>query len=432
MQRRWSYTINMAASALSDAVAQQLEKDQKKGASDAEGGAIEPKEFFWDQFLKYISSGILLLTLLNVSVEFLQGGGVVCFSPSVQEVGSEPNTSVQDFNRDQARFINSYCARSVPSTEYFPMYILIHGIFLLAPHYIWSSLSRRLWFIFRHRSKLRPLERFQDGEYTEKNFDRAKKLEIEYGGKNRKIFYSYIAKLFLQLAVCIGSVVFSAAFFIDYSFSFKCPENFSPTAIPEDWPLRSPVTCVYTSLRLLGLIRFADYVLLLCALGLVLFGLGWCFVRHTGELGYKQIARFSFQSCLTSDSYVFPPAVQVSSRLLRKSLCSLRGCCCCSLPCSCGEAFKFQISNLFNPRIRNDLDFLLLRLFRADSSHGRVFKDIQVNNELKALTGRDHQLLHLYLNVQQSIRSQGDLAAVSVETQNEGMCVWSFWIKYQS
>ena len=39
------------------------------------------KDFVWDQFLKYISSAILALTILNLSVEFLRGGGVLCFPP---------------------------------------------------------------------------------------------------------------------------------------------------------------------------------------------------------------------------------------------------------------------------------------------------------------------------------------------------------------
>ena len=393
----------MAAGALKDVVSQQLEKDQKKG----EGEKIEPKEFFWDQFLKYISSGILLLTLINVSVEFLQGGGIICFTPSEQEVGMQPNITVQDFSRDQASYVNSYCARSVPSTEYFPLYVLIHGLMLIAPHYIWSALFHGDFDSFFDIAK--SLDRLRDnktGEYDAKNFDRVKKLDIEYGGKNRGIFRSYVLKLFIQLGVCIGSVVFSAGFFIDYSFSFQCPDNFSPDSIPENWPLQTTVACVYTSLRLLSLVRFADYILLLLALGLVVFGLAWCFMRHKVQLGYKQTAKFSFQSCLTSDSFVFPPAVEVSFRKLRNGFRAMW--CCCRHSCSCKKAIKLHLSNLFNPQIRNDLDFLLMRLFRADSSHGRVFKDIQVNKELKSLTGRDHQLLHLYLNVQQDIRSRAN------------------------
>ena len=48
-------------------------------------------------------------------------------------------------------------------------------------------------------------------------------------------------------------------------------------------------------------------------------------------------------------------------------------------------------------------------LFRADSSHGKVFKDIQINKELKRLIGRDHQLLHLYVNVQQDMATKGEI-----------------------
>ena len=57
-------------------------QDDGKGKND-ESTSLEPKDFFWDQFLKYISSAILALTVLNVSVEFLRGGGVQCFPPTI-------------------------------------------------------------------------------------------------------------------------------------------------------------------------------------------------------------------------------------------------------------------------------------------------------------------------------------------------------------
>ena len=44
-------------------------RDEGKGKKD-EGTSLEPKDFFWDQFPKYISSAILALTVLNVSVDF--------------------------------------------------------------------------------------------------------------------------------------------------------------------------------------------------------------------------------------------------------------------------------------------------------------------------------------------------------------------------
>ena len=56
-------------------------REDKDSEAD-EKGEIEQKEFFWDQFVTYISTAILALTVLNVSVEFLRGGGVTCFPPT--------------------------------------------------------------------------------------------------------------------------------------------------------------------------------------------------------------------------------------------------------------------------------------------------------------------------------------------------------------
>ena len=69
----------LAAEALAGTV--KTFQDDKK--DDASSTSLRPKDFFWDQFLKYISSAVLALTVLNVSVEFLRGGGVQCFSPTV-------------------------------------------------------------------------------------------------------------------------------------------------------------------------------------------------------------------------------------------------------------------------------------------------------------------------------------------------------------
>ena len=103
-------------------------------------------------------------------------------------------------------------------------------------------------------------------------------------------------------------------------------------------------------------------MLLILAVVIAGCGLFWCFKRHTNALGYKEIALFAFTSCLRPDDYVY-------------------------------EHF---VKQPFSPRINNDLDFLLTRLFRADSGHGQVFKDLQVYKELKRLVGMDHELLHAY------------------------------------
>ena len=385
----------MATEVVTSAVQQKL-KDNSKGKD--EGEKIEPKEFFWDQFLTYVSSAIVALTVLNVSVEFLRGGGVTCFPPSVRVEDGD----TYEVSRGQSEYINSFCSQSVPRTEYFPIYILVHGVLLVAPHLVWSALFKGDFdSFFSIVQKLDRLRDCQTGEYNTKNVDRVTKLESEYSGKQKWIFRSYVGKLVLQALVCIGSIIFSGAFFLNFSFSFECPEDVSLDSLPEHWPVNSSLPCVYTSLRLLSLVRFADYLLLFFAIGLILFGLAWCFIRHTNELGYATIAKFAFQSCLTPQNFVFPKAISWNfggqGRCARQETSQKRKRKC---PTCC------NLGHLFKPRIRDDLDFLLMRLFRADSSHGRVFKDIQVNKELRKYIDEDHQLLHLYINKQQDLRLQ--------------------------
>ena len=68
----------MAAEAVVGTLGKALQDDKKP---DEE--VLQFKDLVWDQFLKYISSAILALTILNLSVEFLRGGGVLCFPPLV-------------------------------------------------------------------------------------------------------------------------------------------------------------------------------------------------------------------------------------------------------------------------------------------------------------------------------------------------------------
>ena len=68
-----------------EAVAGTVKSFQQEKKEETSSTSLELKEFFWDQFIKYISSAILALTVLNVSVEFLRGGGVQCFPPAISK-----------------------------------------------------------------------------------------------------------------------------------------------------------------------------------------------------------------------------------------------------------------------------------------------------------------------------------------------------------
>ncbi len=359
--------------------------DGKKNGSE-KSESVEHKDFFWDQFVKYISSAILALTLINFTVEFFRDGGVACFHPpdTVALLPSEVDAlKVYEFARDQATFINKFCVGSIPYTEYFPIYILVHGILLVSPHYIWSVIYKGDFdSFFSIAGRIDRLRTNTTGEYSEKSFDIVKKLEREYGGKNRSIFLSYIGKLFLQLVVCIVSVAVSAGWLSDFSFTFDCPRALAEDGvIPGEWPLNATVPCVYTSLRILRLIRIVDFILTGLAAALIVYGFIWCaLLRHSQQLGYRQVAMFAFQSGLKPEMYTPPPIFHLKGSkyfgVIKKNYDT--NFCVRFFLWLCTRRKLVLKAGLF-PRIKNDLDFFLLLLFRADASHGRVFKNVQVS-----------------------------------------------------
>ena len=327
----------------------------------------------------------------------------VIFTLCIIRTDAVPDELNRDFSRSQSDYLNSYCSESIPSSEFFPIYILVQGLLLVAPHFIWGAVFKGDFdSFFAVTEKLDRLRDRNTGMYDATNFDRVEKLELEFGSKRKRIFICYILKLSLQLAVCIGTLIFSETFFDDFSFTFQCPVGVkNNTGFPENWPLNTTVPCVFATLRVLNLVRYGDYILTAMAMLLIGVGLVWCGIRHTNELGHKDIADFVFQSCLTNKSHVFPRFYSVRWKKGHTDACWL-----CSFPltlcfpcCKGCVMCSFRLM-LFTPRIQNDLDFLQMTLFRADSSHGRVFKEIQIDKELQRLQGRDHQLIHLFLNVQ--------------------------------
>ena len=346
---------------------QEKAQDNNDGPRDKAEKEIEPKEFFWDQLILYIATIIALLTLFDVSIQFLRNGGLFCY------VNIPSNHNITEVTRDQVAYINNYCLQDLSFSEYYTVFILIQGILLAAPHYLWSSLFRGQFDFFF--DLVRQLDRLRDsntGEYRPANFEIVKKLEKEFPDRWKwfRIFSLYIGKLILQLALAIVFIIVNGTIFpeSDFAFAFECPENFDSANPPNGWLLPFSVSCAYSSFRVYVKLLIADYFLLVAAIAVTAYGLFWCFRRHTNALGYKEAALFAFTSCLKPDEYVFEPFWNRSFRAL------------------------------FSPQIGNDLDFLLMRLYRADSGHGQVFKDIRVDKELKQYIGKDHELLHLYID----------------------------------
>ena len=344
---------------------------------------LQPKDFFWDQFLKYISAATLSQVLLTLSVSFFNKDEVVCFQPlstsSLIEISN--TTGTIDLQRSHSTYTNKYCEESTPVTKHLPIFILLHGLLLSVPHFIWNAVNKGDFdSFFTIVDKIERLRNSETGEYNQKNFDMIAKLEKEYG-KKKRVLGGYIIKLMSQLIICIGTIIISVLYMTNFSFSFNCPRSLAETGVvPYGWPWKRTVSCVYVPLISLAIIRYVDISLTSLAAALILYGLAWCVVRHTEELGYQQIALFIFQSGLSADSYPFPPVLKFKGRshvkliqnqyIVNPLMVYFTG--------MLTHSISIHPTILFHPRIRSDMDFLLLLLYRADANLGIVFRNIQV------------------------------------------------------
>ena len=327
---------------------------------------ITPKEFFWDRILFYLVTALLGLSFLNISVEFFRGSTVQCFTPTEIPI-----------DRDHFAFLNNYCYGSLPHSQYYLIFLLAAALLIIVPHYLWGAyFDNHFEFFFDSLKKLDRLHNPKTGERDPKNFDYIADLEERFN--SRTIYFSYALKLAAQLLASILVLLLNGLYFKDEDFDadFTCIVDLNSTV----WPYRMDIDCVYNSLRLLLFLRLTAFPLIALAVLASLLGIVWCFGRHVDELGAKDIAHFCFESCLLPDKHKFPSLFEVIKRFF-----------CCKF----SKDFSFKSLNY--PRITNDLDFLLLRLFTADSGYAQVFRDIQINKELKIMFERDHELLHLLL-----------------------------------
>ena len=112
-------------------------------------------------------------------------------------------------------------------------------------------------------------------------YDNVLQVETLYGHfkPRHRIYLSYVIKLFLQLLLCAASFFTSAWIFTDFSHTFVCPDSTSDDVV-DGWPLNTTVTCAYTIIQVLSMVRFIDFVLIGGATLLVLRGIIWCFTPH--------------------------------------------------------------------------------------------------------------------------------------------------------
>lgn len=336
---------------------------QLTGEDGGEENGLKSRDFFWDSVILYLVSIILALSAVDVVIEFIRGSGVACNVPG--------NTSTD--------YINSFCAGSLPITEFVPAFVFIHGLVIMIPHYLWTAHYGGYFdYFFSTVSALEPLREEDTGEFPYKNQNIVRQLQLSFSTYKRNfVFILYIGKLLTQLVVGVVSLVISVLYFTNFDVVFRCPRDSNDTADPS-WPLPTQVNCVFTSLKLLFWIRILDIFLIVLIILSIIWGLLWCASGHSSELSAKGVAKFTFQSGLIPDFYVpHIPAPRV--------------CRSCILRIFTSIPWPFK-----SPWISTDLDFLLLKLYRTNAGTGRVFKDVQIDMETQDMMEEDQQLVNLH------------------------------------
>ena len=315
---------------------------------------LEPKEFVWDRCVTLLVAGILSLTSVYLVVEFFRrpSSSVTCYVP-------------KNFTIAQFTYINSYCSSFLSSVQYYPIFVTLQGLFIAAPHQLWSwTFSGYTKYFIDLAKTLDRLQSVRTARHRDANMAIVTKLEKEFS-KAKVIFSGYVVKLFVQLALTAMALVVIFAAFNDFAIIFQCLQ--ASGALYRNGNLAllhtGPVSfvCLYTPVQLMSILRYMDIALLCMVAVALLFGIGWCFCRHPDQLGARQLAHFTFHLCL--------PASQV----------------------------KFLFDGLLSSsRIRDDLDFLLMQLYQADAGYGQVFKELQVEKVFQHVSAKDHKLLQAF------------------------------------
>ena len=332
---------------------------------------VQSKDFFWDEALKLFASGMLALTLLEV-LSSISGEAVQCLTPN-------------NYTRDQGAFLNAYCTQFTQRTDFFLFLLVAQAVLVYDPHFLWSSVYFGKFRYFtalaisldRHRNS-------KTGEFDLKNFVTVRAL-VETFGSNYIIYITYLAKLCLQVAIAGVFIGVCATLFNEYDPTFDCPANDSLYLINDSWPLDGQIVCVLSSLNLLYAVWWTNFVLLTGTVVVSLCGLVWCGLNHQTKLNWKEVARFALQSGI-QPSYYRPKSWK--DRWFSR------------------YALKF--------RIRSNMDFLFLRLYRDDAGRAQVLREVLIAQLIQEQEQRLQERLSFLRQVKgEEIRKSTDIACQS-------------------
>ena len=285
---------------------------------------------------------------------------------------------VSNVDRDQAAYINQFCYKYLPKAVYFPYLVLIRGLLVIAMHYLWVLICEGDFrFFFAAVHKLDQFRNPKTGKFDDNSVQLVQKVVGRFSRRYKRMTL-YIIKLILQFIAVSGSFACGIWFNLyDYDtsvYTFECPPSFTNSTRPRHWPLQTTVDCAYNSPLTSPITQWVDTVIFVLVIIFIVTG---CFFVSFQHPRGENVAQFVFESPFLPEHYVsltqYFHSLCGCSKPKGKGCCKkLRHCCICP-PC-------------WTSRIRNDLDFLIMILFRSNTGQGRLFRDIQIQNELDKLT----------------------------------------------
>ena len=313
-----------------------LQEQIAQGASNEDSNQVtlDRKSFPWDTFILVIATIIAGLSISDVVAEFLK--------PDSSKVACFVNQS-NGFDRDQVQYVNEFCHRALPSSVNLTIALFVQGLLLAAPHFVWKVIvGGRIDSYFSHVANLKTLHDRKTGKYPENNFGIVEYLQRQFGGNcKRFIVVASLVKLMVQWFFMSGAIVVTATILQDSKFdvTFDCEDD-GPD------PLFENVTCSYSKLQYIFIVRIADYILLGLSWLVIPGGIVMSQLKFNVELENKNIAKFFYQSGIDSESYVV-------------------------------EFWQF-----IGLRCNDDLNLLLSNLFSTNAGLGKVLKSVQIESDL--------------------------------------------------
>ena len=325
--------------------------------SPAKTDVLKRKTLPWDAVILLIASLLVGLSVSDVLVEFLkpEPSKVTCFVPTSNNL-----------DRDQYQYVNEFCYHALPYSVNLTIALALQGLLLIALHYVWTlALSNRIHSYFAYVSKMESIPRINKntGEYTEKNIEIVQYMRRQHKGK-LFIVVSYLIKLVIQGLLVTGAIVFNATHFQEFDSTFTCNDSTNNHSLFEN------VTCSYSKLQYLSILNLVDYILLGISLITLIFGIYWCLLNDV-TLAHKEIAEFGYQSGILGTHYINCFSIWKHWRNLINFV----------------PLYRFQ----WLP-IKDDLHFLVFMLSLTNAELGKLFKDVQVFDDIFCMFHKDLEL----------------------------------------